>query len=189
VYSKIRLTALAAALTGITAAAQALPAIPGYFFREWTVTRNCTEQHAGLAARVATGLKFKVSADTLAEDGSYRLETENTIEAQWAAGWNGLKLEYRAGTTMTTVPADFECIPGEEASSPFLALSGFAQAVEPYYEQAHWYGLATIAGQKEHVLIFVRPDHGPRSAIIVLQSVNAPGTLQLDDDGVVHTED
>jgi hypothetical protein len=178
-----------AALTGITAAAQAARAIPGYFFREWTVTSNCTEQHAGLAARVATGLKFKISADTLAEDGSYRLRTEGSALVQWAKGWDGLKLEYRDGPAMTTVPADFECIPGAEASSSFLALSGFAQAAEPYYVQAHWYGLATIAGQEEHVLIFVRPGRGPSSAIIVLQSVNAPNTLQLDDDGVVTSED
>jgi hypothetical protein len=190
--SKIRLLALVAAqcaLAGMIAAAQAAQTVPGYFFREWTVTSNCTEQHAGLAARVATGLKFKISPDTLAEDGSYRLTTLDTTQAQWAAGWNGLKLEYRAGPAMTTVPADFECVPGEEPTSSFLSMSGFAQAAEPYYEEAHWYGLATIAGQEEHVLIFVRPDHGPSSAIIVLQSVNTPSTLQLDDDGVVTSED
>jgi hypothetical protein len=89
---------------------------------------------------------------------------------------------------MTTVPADFECIPGAEASSPFLAMSGFAQATEPYYEQEHWYALARIHGQLEHVLIFPRDVRGPASAIIVLQSVNSPGTVQLDDNGVIHTQ-
>ena len=89
---------------------------------------------------------------------------------------------------MTAIPADFECVPGQEATSPFLAMSGFAQASEPYYEQQHWYGVATIAGQQEHVLIFPRNAKGAASAIIVLQSVNSPSTVKLDDDGVIHSQ-
>lgn len=163
--------------------------IPDYFFREWTVTKNCTEVHAGLAARVAAGLKFRISPDTAAADGTYQFQAEDADTQHWAANWNGLRLHYRPGTQMTSVPADFECIPGQEASSPFLAMSGYAQATEPYYEQQHWYGLARIHGQLEHVLIFPRNVKGASSAIIVLESVTAPGTIQLDDDGVIHSSD
>ncbi|HZO24206.1 MAG TPA: hypothetical protein VFB37_17070 [Steroidobacteraceae bacterium] len=173
------------AAAGPASAAQ----IPEYFFREWTVTKNCTEAHAGLAAQVAAGLRFRISRDSAAADGSYRFQAEDGAQQQWAANWNGLRLEYRPGTQMTSVPADFECIPGQESSSPFLAMSGYAQASEPYYEQQHWYGLATIHGQLEHVLIFPRNMKGASSAIIVLASVTAPSTIQLDDDGVIHSSD
>jgi hypothetical protein len=178
---------LVATLAGASQAQAATAAIPDYFFSEWTVSKNCTEQHAGLAARVQTGLKFKISRD-VTEDGSFVFQAEDGTQQQWAANWNGIKLEYRAGTQMTTIPADFECVPGQEASSPFLAMSGFAQASEPYYELQHWYGTATIAGQLEHVLIFPRNTKGAASAIIVLQSVNSPTSVKLDDDGVIHSE-
>ena len=159
-------------------------AIPDYFFREWTVTKNCTEAHAGLAARVDAGLKFKISAG--AADGSYVFVAEDAGQSRWAANWNGLQLTYRPGTQMTTLPADFECLPGAESTSPFLAMSGYAQSAEPFYEQEHWYGLAKLHGQLEHVLIFPRNLTGPASVVVVLQSVNSPGTVQLDDDGVMH---
>jgi hypothetical protein len=168
--------------------ARAADAIPAYFFGEWTVSKNCTEQHAGLAAQVATGLKFKISSDTASSDGSYVAEAENAGSQRWAANWNGIKLQYRGGTSMSTLPADFECIPGQEATSPFLAMSNYAQSTEPYYEQAHWYGLAKIRGQLEHVLIFPRDTtNGPR-AVIVLQSVTSPSSVQLDDNGVLHMQ-
>jgi hypothetical protein len=190
---KIQLLVLLAAqgvLAGMVGLAQTAPgSIPGFFFSEWTVTSNCTEAHAGLAARVATGLKFKISPDSLTADGSYLFQAEDVAPSSWAAGWNGLKLQYRPGPAMSSVPADFVCVPGQESSSPFLAMSGFASSAEPYYQQAHWYGLATIYGQQEHILIFPRPEHGPNSAIIVLVSVNAPGSVQLDDDGAVNSED
>jgi hypothetical protein len=99
-----------------------------------------------------------------------------------------MKLQYRAGTDIQTLPADFECIPGQEASSPFLAMSNFAQSSEPYYAQAHWYGITKVHGQLEHVLIFPRNSTQGPSAVIVMQSVNAPGTVQLDDNGVIHME-
>jgi hypothetical protein len=162
--------------------------VPDYFFKEWTVSKNCTEQHAGLAASVQPGLKFKISADTQTADGSYVFQAENVGPQQWAANWNGMKLVYRPGTAMTTVPADFECIPGQEATSPFLAMSNYAQATEPFYEQGHWYGLAMIRGQLEHVLIFPRNAATGPSAVIVMQSVNAPGTVQLDSNGVIHSD-
>ena len=162
--------------------------IPDYFFSEWTVSKNCAEQHAGLAAHVQTGLKFKISRNDPAADGSYVFVAEDTGQQQWAANWNGMKLQYRPGTNMQTLPADFECIPGQEATSPFLAMSNYAQATEPFYEQAHWYGLAKIHGQLEHVLIFPRDAaSGPR-AVIVMASVNAPATVQLDDNGLLHMD-
>jgi hypothetical protein len=177
---------LVAALAGAPAWAQT---IPDHFFREWTVAKNCTEQHGGLAAHVQTGLKLKISRDTRAADGSYVFQAEDVGQQRWAANWNGMKLQYRPGTAMTTVPADFECIPGQEATSPFLAMSNYAQSSEPYYEQAHWYGIAKIRGQLEHVLIFPRnnPASGP-SAVIVMQSVYAPGAVQLDENGVIHIQ-
>jgi len=175
-------------LVGLAATSQAHAArIPDYFFKEWTVAKNCTEQHAGLAAQVQTGLKFTVAADS-ANDGGYVFVAEDAAQQHWAANWNGMKLEFRPGTTMTTVPADFECIPSQEGTSPFLAMSGYAQGSEPYYEQQHWYGIASLHGQMEHVLIFPRNVSGGPSAIIVLQSVNSPKTVQLDDNGVIHTQ-
>jgi len=174
-------------IVSLTASAptHAAATIPGYFFSEWTVTVNCTEPHAGLAARVAAGLKYRISQAPLATDGSYVLEAQNTAQAQWAANWNGVKLQYRPGTRMTTLPADFECLPSGQSTSPFLAMSGFAVAAEPYYDQEHWYGLAKIQGQWEHILIFPRPTTGTAAAIIMLVSVNAPGTITLDDDGLI----
>jgi len=157
--------------------------IPGYFFREWTVSNNCTEANAGLAARVQTGLKFKISA---AADGTYVFQAQDAGQQHWAANWNGIQLQYRSGTQMNTLPADFECIPGQAPTSSFLTMSGYAVGAEPYYEQEHWYGLARIHGQLEHVLIFPRNISGKASAVVVLQSVNNAGTVQLDDNGVIH---
>jgi hypothetical protein len=173
---------LVAALAGAPAQADT---IPDYFFTEGTVTKNCTEQHAGLAARVQPGLKFKISRDVQAADGSYLFQAQDSSSQRWAANWNGMKLSYRAGTEMTTLPADFECIPGQEAASPFLAMSNYAVSTEPYYEQAHWYGIAKIHGQLEHILIFPRNSTEGPSAVIVMQSVNARGAVQLDDNGVI----
>lgn len=184
-FSAVAVQCLVAAFAATPARAATIPA---YFFAEWTVSKNCTEQHAGLAARVQTGLKFKISADSLTADGSYVVQAENTGALRWAANWNGIRLQYRPGTSMSTLPADFECIPGQEATSPFLAMSNYAQATEPYYEQAHWYGIARIRGQLEHVLVFARDSStGPR-AVIVLQSVTSPGSVQLDDNGVLHMQ-
>ena len=194
---KLSLAAFAAAqclFIGLAATTPARAAdVPQYFFSQWTVTANCTEAHAGLAARVQPGLQFKISSDSLAADGSYTLQAINAAGQQWATEWNGVKLEYRAGTPMTTVPADFECVAGSEASStaasPFLAMSGYVQTAEPQYAQQHWYGLAKIHGQLEHVLIFPRPGKGDNSAIIVLQSASSSGNVVLDDNGVVNSRD
>jgi hypothetical protein len=162
--------------------------IPDYFFKEWTVSKNCTEAHAGLAARVQTGLKFKISADTQAADGSYVLEAEDVGQQHWAKNWNGMKLVYRPGTEMKSLPADFECIPGQEATSPFLAMSNYVQSTEPFYEQRHWYGVAKIHGQLEHILIFPSSAASGPKAVVVMQSANSASTLQLDENGVIHMD-
>lgn len=159
--------------------------IPDGFFQEWTVSKNCTEQHAGLAARVASGLKLKVAQSA---DGSYVIQTQNTSQQRWNANWSGIKLQYRPGTAMRALPADFECIPGQEATSSFLAMSNYAQSAEPYYEQAHWYAIARIHGQLEHILIFPSNSASGPKAVIVMQSVTAANSLQLDENGVIHLD-
>ena len=188
---KFSLTAFAATqcILGLAATAPARAAeIPSYFFSQWTVTANCTEAHAGPATRVQPGLQFKIASQPAA-DGTYSLQAINAAGQQWSSAWNGVKLEYRAGTPMSTVPADFECAAGSEvssaSSSPFLAMSGYVQTAEPYYAQEHWYGLVKIHGQLEHVLIFPRAATGDKSAIIVLQSANASSNISLDDNGVI----
>lgn len=191
---RISLTVFAAAqcvFAGMIAAAPARAAqIPQYFFSQWTVTANCTEAQAGPATRVQAGLQFKISQSA---NGSYTLQTINASGKQWATEWQGVKLSYRAGTKMNSVPADFECVAGSEAasasSSPFLAMSGYVQAVEPQYAQEHWYGLAKIHGQLEHLLIFPRAVKGDNSAIIVLQSATTSGNVVLDDNGVISSRD
>ncbi len=190
----ISLTVFAAAqcvFAGLIAAAPARAAqIPQYFFSQWTVTANCTEAQAGPATRVQAGLQYKVSQSA---DGSYSLQTINAGGQQWANEWQGVKLSYRAGTKMSSVPADFECVAGAEAasasSSPFLAMSGYVQTVEPQYAQEHWYGLAKIHGQLEHILIFPRAVKGDNSAIIVLQSASTSSNVVLDDNGVISSRD
>jgi hypothetical protein len=182
--STLAAACLVAGLAGAPARAQT---IPDHFFQEWTVAKNCTEQHAGLAARAQPGLKLKISRATQ-DDGSYVLQAIDVGQLHWAANWNGMKLQYRPGPQLTTLPADFECIPGQEASNPFLAMSNYAQATEPYYEQAHWYGLANIAGQLEHVLIFPRNATSGPSAVVIMESVNSPQSAKLDDDGTIHMQ-
>jgi hypothetical protein len=196
---KIPLTVFAAvqclvAGLAVTAPARAADPIPSYFFSQWTVKSNCTEASAGPAARVQLGLQFKITRNSATSDGQYTLQAINTSGAQWAAGWNGLKLEYRPGTKMTTVPADFECVAGSESASasasPLLAMSGYVQTAEPQYSEQHWYGLAKIHGQLEHVLIFPRdtPKGSGASAIIVLESASSSSAIQLDDNGVIHSD-
>jgi hypothetical protein len=192
---KVSLAVVAAAQCVVSTLIASAPAqaaqIPHYFFSQWTVTSNCVEAHAGPAARVQSGLQFKISANSASSDGTYTLETINASGQQWASEWSGLKLEYRAGTKMSSVPADFECVAGSEtassAASPFLAMSGYVQTAEPQYTQQHWYGLAKIHGQLEHVLIFPRDVKGDKSAIIVLQSASKSSDISLDDDGVVNS--
>ena len=165
--------------------------MPQYFFAQRTVTSNCTEASAGPAAHVPTGVQFKISA-TPAADGTYTLQTIDAAGKQWPSAWNGVKLHFRAGTKMTTIPADFECVAGSEASSasasPLLAMSGYVQTVEPQYALEHFYGLATIQGQPEHILIFPRATQSGTSAVIVLESATTASTVNLDANGVINSD-
>ena len=174
----------------LMAAVQPRPAradtIPNYFLNSWTVDRDCTEAHAGATGgHTMPGMKFQVSQDA---DGTYSLKPVNNGTSRWNRGWQNVKLEYRAGATMSAIPADMECVPGQEASSPFLAQSGFASGAEPYYGYEHWYGQVTIHGETHHLLIFPRNSQGPSSAAIVLIDVDAAGNLQLDQNGTIIVE-
>jgi hypothetical protein len=189
---KLPLTVFAAAqclIAGFMAATPARAAeVPKYFLSQWTVSSNCTEASAGPATRVQAGLQFSVAKDA---SGHYSLKTVNAAGGQWASEWNGVRLAYRPGTKMTTVPADFECVAGAEASSasasPLLAMSGYVQTAEPQYTQEHFYGLARIRGQLEHVLIFPRDSStGGASVIVVLESASSGANISLDDNGVIH---
>jgi hypothetical protein len=175
-----------AALVASTPAHAADSTPPQYFFHQWTVKSDCTEVNAGPSTRVDTGLQFKVNQ---AADGTYSLQTINSNGKQWASAWNGIKLEYRPGTKMSTIPADFTCVAGSEASSaaasPLLAMSGYVQTAEPQYEQEHLYGLAKIGGQLEHVLIFPRDAKGSNSVVMVLESASSGSNVTLDDNGAI----
>jgi hypothetical protein len=170
----------------VMAAIQPKPAkadnVPSYFFNSWTVDRDCTEAHAGgLKGHTIPGLKFQVKP---AADGSYTLvPTDDVNIGRWSRGWKGIKVEYRAGSQMASIPADMECVPGQEASSSFLAQSGFKVSAEPYYGYEHWYGQVTIHGEKHHLLIF--PRNAPGSAAVVLIDADAADNLQLDGNGTI----
>jgi len=170
-----------------TSQAQTAPGIPDYFFNDWTVNRDCTEQHAGAAGHTQPGLEFRVARSS-GDGETYTLQPIDRPDHVWQSDWQNVKLEYRAGTRMSEIPADLECIPGQEASSSFLAMSGFAQSAEPYYGYEHWYGLVTIHGEKHHLLVFPRNAQGPSSAAIVLIDVDASGSLQLDHNGTIIVE-
>ena len=169
--------------------AQTVSGIPDYFFSTWTVNRDCTEAHAGRGSgHTLPGSQFSVVRSESSDGVSYSLQPVDKPGLSWSRGWKSVKLEYRAGTPLSSIPADFECIPGEEASQPFLAQSGFAVSAEPYYGQEHWYGTVQIHGQKHHLLIFPRNVQGADSAAIVLIDADAGGNLQLDTDGTIIVE-
>ena len=193
---RLSLTAFAATQCVFAALVAAAPAhaadsIPQYFFNQWTVKSNCTEATAGPATRVQPGLQFKISSGST--NGAYTLQVIDSSGKQWASDWNGIKLHYRAGAKMTTIPADFTCVAGSEttsaAASPLLAMSGYVQTVEPQYEQEHMYGLARIGGQLEHVLIFPRAANGSTSAVVVLESASSGSNVSLDDNGVIYGDE
>ena len=167
--------------------AQAQAAIPDYFFKSWTVNRDCTEAHAGISGHTSPGLKFRVVQSS---EGSttYTLQPEESGSQHWSSGWSGVNLEYRAGTPMSTIPADMECVPGQEESSAFLAMTGFASSAEPYYGYEHWYGQVTIHGETHHLLIFPQAANGASSAAILLIDVDAQNNLQLDHNGTIIVE-
>ena len=160
--------------------------VPDYFLKPWTVNRDCTEVHAGLTAgHTIPGLQFQVVREG---DATFTLKPADGAVGRWSRGWTGVKLEYRAGAPMRAIPADMECVPGQEASSPFLAMSGFASSAEPYYGYEHWYGQVTIHGETHHLLIFPTNSQGPSSAAVLLIDVDAAGNLQLDQNGTIIVE-
>jgi hypothetical protein len=161
--------------------------IPSYFLSTWTVDRDCTEAHASttIHGHTVPGLQLRVRREA---DSSYTLVPVNNSAGTWSSGW-GVKVEYRAGAKMATIPADMECVPGQEESSPFLAQAGFAVSAEPYYPYEHWYGTVTLHGDKHHVLIFPQNvAQGPASAAIVLIDEDAAGNMQLDSNGTIIIE-
>jgi hypothetical protein len=162
---------------------------PAYFFNTWTVNRDCTEAHAGNGGHTLPGSQFRVVSAPNA-DGSvtYKLQALDKPGLRWSRGWRNVTLEYRAGTQLKAIPADMECVKGEEASQPFLAQSGFAVSAEPYYGEAHWYGTVQIHGEKHHLLIFPRNVKGADSAAIVLIDADAGDNLQLDTGGTIIVE-
>ena len=168
--------------------AQNASGIPDYFFSTWTVNRDCTEAHAGTGGHTVPGTQFRIAPSATTNGVTYALQTLDKPGLQWPSGWKSVELVYRSGTAMQSIPADFECVPGEEASSPFLAQSGFAVSGEPYYPQAHWYGKVIIHDQLHHVLIFPRNTQGADSAAILLIDADASGNLQLDTGGTIISE-
>ena len=165
-------------------------AVPAYFFKLWKVQSNCIEQGFDPAEQASAGLKFAISPTSLSADGlSYSFQTINSSTQAWPAGWSTLTLQYRPGTQMTVIPADFACIPGEPSSSGLLAMSNYTQSAEPYYEYEHWYSLGTLHGEPHHFLIFPRNVDGTDSAIIILLDAGTSGTVQLDQDGSIHSDD
>jgi hypothetical protein len=177
---------VAAATNPKPAAAQTT--IPAYFFNAWTVNRDCTEAHSGGRGHTIPGLQFRVSPVS-ADGQTYSLQAVNTKVGRWARGWQNVKLEYRTGARMNAIPADMECVPGQEETSPFLAQSGFASSAEPYYGYEHWYGQVTIHGENHHLLIFPRATQsGPSSAAVLLIDVDANGNMQLDNNGTIVVE-
>jgi hypothetical protein len=169
----------------VMAAVQPKPAkadtVPSYFLSKWTVDRDCTEAHAGsIHGHTIPGLRIQVKKQA---DGTYTLVP---VDGTYSGAWPRVTVEYRAGAQMATIPADMECVPGQEESSPFLAQSGFAVSAEPYYPYEHWYGQVTLHGDKHHVLIFPQNvQEGPASAAIVLIDEDAAGKMQLDGNGTI----
>jgi hypothetical protein len=173
----------------IVAQAQTAESIPAYFFKEWKVTKSCLEEHAGPEGHVKAGQKFRMSSALRATDGqAFTLKTLDKDGKTLGGDWSDVKLEFRDGVKMNGVPADFECIPGEAAASPFLALGNYTTNAEPWYQYKHWYGLVTIHGVPHHLMIFPRDVTGTNSAIIVLQDAGSGDGLTLDHNGVVHTQ-
>jgi hypothetical protein len=174
--------------TAVQSVAQAQTAtVPAYFFKQWSVQSNCAEQGADPTAHTQVGLQYVISPASLAADGqSFAFEPINTDTQAWPDGWADLTLVYRAGPAMSSVPADFACVPGAEASSSLLAMSNYTQTAEPYYEFEHWYGLGMIHGEPHHVLIFPRATDGNDSAVMIVLDAGTDGTVQLDHDGTIH---
>lgn len=179
--------ASAAFLLTLSPATFADPAIPAYFFSTWTISKDCSEQHAGPTGHVQIGLRFSVEAEST--DGlTFGLKPLDVNRKLWPGNWKKVRLEYRAGAKMTRVPADFECVPGQESASPYLAMSNYSQTAEPSYEFEHWYGILLIHEEPHHVLIFPREQQGQSSALVMIQDVDSGDQIKLDHNGIIHSE-
>lgn len=161
---------------------------PAYFFGTWTVSRDCTEAHAGSSGHTVPGSQYRIATSNAGGVTTYALQTIDKPGFEWPAGWENVTLEYRAGPPLQSIPADFECVPGEEASQPFLAQSNYSVSAEPYYAEAHWVGNVTIHGEAHHVLVFPRNVHGADSAVMLLIDADAGDNLQLDTGGTMISE-
>ena len=67
--------------------ASAQTAIPDYFFKPWTVNRDCTEAHSGGLGHTIPGLQFRVSPNS-ADGVSYSLQPVNAAKGRWARDLN-----------------------------------------------------------------------------------------------------
>jgi len=160
--------------------------IPSYFFNNWSIDTNCVEvDDANSADHAATGLKFRIQAASANENNTYAFEMITDGTSTWTIPWTDLRLIYRPGTQMTSVPADFACVPGATPTSPLLAMSNYQQTPEPQFEYEHWYGLVNINGEPHHVLIFPRAASGSSNVVIVLEAATAD-SVQLDTGGTIH---
>jgi hypothetical protein len=186
------LPAIAAFLVigAIQSAAHAQTAtVPDYFFKLWQVQSNCIEQGADPASQTQVGLRYAISRAAISADNlSYAFKPINSATQAWPEGWSELKLVYRPGVKMTGIPADFACVPGQPSSSSLLAMSNYSQSAEPYYEYEHWYAFGALHGEPHHFLIFPRNVDGADSAIIILLEAGTNGSVQLDQDGSIHSE-
>lgn len=171
----------------ITPAAEADASIPNYFFKGWSVTRDCSEVRTGPGNNVRPGQTFRMTRDS-ADGLSFALQVLDPQGRLIGGNWANIKLQYRAGRPMSSVPADYACIPGNEAASPFLALGNYSVSAEPWYEFERWYGLVKIHGQPHHIVIFPRPALGPDGAVILLQDADSNDNVNLDNNGVIHTQ-
>jgi hypothetical protein len=163
--------------------------IPDYFFKLWQVQSNCIEQGADPASQTQVGLRYAISRAPISADGlSYAFKPINSATQVWPDGWSELRLMYRPGVQMTDIPADFACVPGQPSSSSLLAMSNYRQSAEPYYEYEHWYAFGALHGEPHHFLIFPRNVDGADSAIIILLQGGTNGSVQLDQDGSIHSE-
>lgn len=176
-----------AALGAVFAADQVAIAadnVPGYFFRSWTVSADCTAAH-GPTTHVKTGLKIGIAVAAADQTGTtYKVTaTDSTLGD---IDWKTVTLEYRAGAKLSKIPADFECVPGSEASSPFLAASNYAVSAEPWYEYEHWYAKVNIHGQDHHLIIFPREQKGRSGAVMVLQDASTGDLVRLNHNGMIH---
>jgi hypothetical protein len=160
--------------------------IPDHFFSQWTISKNCTElDKPGHAQPQQVYRIARASQD--AATGTYLFEAVTANGLPWAAGWQGTRLQYRAGVRLAQAPAEFQCTPGQSASNAFLAISNYVQTAEPYYPYEHWYALITIDGSPHHMMIFPTTTKGVSNAVIMLQSAGGDAVL-LDHDGTIHSD-